>query len=61
MRFPLTFVSKDSVLTRLFVMNIYFVLEIICENLFAVSQSITLALSQVTEICSFSKLMALSS
>jgi len=39
-RLQFTFISKESVLTCLFVINIYFVLEIFNESLFAVSQSV---------------------
>jgi len=40
---------KDSVFACLLVINIYFVLEIFNENLFAVSQIITFAISRLTE------------
>jgi len=42
-RLLFTFVTKDSVLTCLFVINVYFVLEIFSQSLFVVSQSITLS------------------
>ena len=44
---------KGSYAYMLFVINIYFVLEIFSESLFAVSQSITFVISRLTEFCNF--------
>jgi len=44
---------KGSYAYMLFVINIYFVLEIFSESLFAVSQSITFVISQLAEFCKF--------
>jgi len=54
-----TFITKDFVLAGLFVINIYFVLEIFSESLFAVSQSITFVISRLTEFCYFPRLLLL--
>ena len=46
-------------LTCLFVINTYFVLEIFSKSLFAVSQSITFVISWLTEFCNFPRLLSL--
>jgi len=59
MRLPFAFVAKDSVLTCLFVINIYFVSEISIENLFPVSQSIAFVNSRLIEFYVFPRLLSL--
>jgi len=54
-----TFVSKESVLACVFMTNIYFVLEIFNESLFAFNQSIAFVISQFKEFCNFSRLLSL--
>ena len=56
-RLLFTFTTKDPVLTCLFVINIYFVLEIISESLFVVSQSIPFVISRLTKFCNFPRLL----
>ena len=57
--FLFKFITKDSVLTCLFVINIYFVLEMFSESLFAISQSTTFVISWLTEFCNFPRLLSL--
>jgi len=49
-------IAKDSCL---FVINIYFILEIFSESLFVLSQSIVSVISQLNEFCHFSRLLSL--